>query len=88
MLEMVKLKLQITEDDFDSLLNLFINSAKIDLGIAGVTTINETDNAIIDCICSFVDWKFNHDDEMRKVYEMQKAQFITATGYTTWSNEE
>ena len=51
MLDKVKLALRITTTAFDSEINDLIAAALADLGLAGVTTLTETDPLIIaDCI--------------------------------------
>lgn len=47
MLDKVKLALRITTTAFDSELNDLIAAALADLGLAGVTTLTETDPLII-----------------------------------------
>jgi putative prophage lambdaBa04, DNA packaging protein len=87
MLEKVKLALRITTDAFDSEIQDLIDAALADLGIAGVTTITETDPLIIRAVTTFCRVNFGQPDDYDKLkysYDEQKAQLQVATGYTNW----
>lgn len=92
MLEKVKSALRITSDVFDDELNDLIDSAKLDLGIAGVivpvTTDTDTDKIINQAIITYCKMRFGTPvdyDRLKKSYDEQKAQLSMATGYTVWS---
>lgn len=91
LLQKVKIALRITVDAYDVDLNGLINAAKLDLGIAGVTL-----PATLDAICeraiityckvhfsALTDGEFSR---IKAAYDEQKAQLMTATGYTTWGD--
>lgn len=94
MLDKVKLALRITTTAFDSELNALIQSAKLDLGIAGVTLPIVSDSALDAIIqTAVITYCKIHFGEGNKVemldrliasYNEQKAQLSMATGYTTW----
>lgn len=87
MLEKVKLALRITTDAFDGEIQDLIDAALADLGIAGVTTITETDPLIIRAVTTFCRVNFGQPDDYDKLkysYDEQKAQLQVATGYTNW----
>lgn len=87
MLNAVKLALRIITTDFDSELNNLIAAALGDLGVAGVSTIEETDPLIITAVITYVKMHFGEPDEydrLKRSYDEQKAQLGMATGYTTW----
>ena len=87
MLEKVKLALRITTDAFDSEIQDLIDAALADLGIAGVTTITETDPRIVRAVTTFCRVNFGQPDDYDKLkysYDEQKAQLQVATGYTNW----
>ena len=88
-LNMVKLALRKTENDFDTEIEEYISAAKADLGIAGVV-IPEKDEAIVNtAIITYVKMHFGQPDEyerLKKSYDEQKAQLSTATGFTTWTD--
>lgn len=87
MLEKVKLALRITTDAFDGEIQDLIDAALADLGIAGVTTITETDPLIVRAVTTFCRANFGQPDDYDKLkysYDEQKAQLQVATGYTNW----
>ena len=89
MLQKVKLALRLSTNAFDAELNDLINAALLDLGIAGVTTLTETDPLIIRAVVTFCKLNFGvpadgEYDRLKKAYDEQKAQLQTATGYTDW----
>lgn len=64
-----------------------IDAALADLGIAGVTTITETDPLIVRAVTTFCRVNFGQPDDYDKLkysYDEQKAQLQVATGYTNW----
>jgi hypothetical protein len=87
MLDRVKLALRITTDAYDGELSDLIESAKLDLGIAGVelpTTLDQicTTAIITYCKCNFGDP--DNYDRLKASYDEQKAQLSMSTGYTEW----
>lgn len=88
MLEKVKLALRITTDAFDSEINDLIDAAAMDLGIAGVTNTDQTDPLVIRAITTYCRVHFGQPDDydrLKASYDEQKAQLMTATGYTEWT---
>lgn len=88
MLEKVKLALRITTDAFDSEINDLIDAAAMDLGIAGVTNTDQTDPLVIRAITTYCRVHFGQPDDFDRLkasYDEQKAQLMTATGYTEWT---
>lgn len=87
MLESVKLALRITTDAFDDEITDLINAALADLGIAGITNLDEADALIKRAVITFCRVNFGEPDDydrMKASYDEQKAQLQTATGYTDW----
>ena len=87
MLDKIKLALRITTTAFDSELNDLIAAALADLGLAGVTTLTETDPLIIRAVTTYCRVNFGQPDDydrLKASYDEQKAQLQTATGYTEW----
>jgi hypothetical protein len=87
MLEKVKLALRITTNAFDSELNDLIESAKLDLGIAGVVLPPTIDALVTKAIITYCKMSFGIPedyDRLKASYDEQKAQLATATGYTEW----
>jgi uncharacterized phage protein (predicted DNA packaging) len=88
MLDDVKLALRITTDQFDDEITMLIQSALLDLGIAGVIT-TATDSLIKLAVITYVKMHFGNPenyDRLKKSYDEQKAQLQMATGYTNWGN--
>jgi len=91
-LEKAKLVLRIMTDDFDEEITDLINAAIMDLGVAGVSNVDETDPLINRAIMTFVKMNFginygsgNADYEnLKKSYDEQKAQLALTTGYTNY----
>lgn len=91
MLESVKLALRITTDAFDDEITDLINAALADLGIAGITNLDEADALIKRAVITFCRVNFGEPDDydrMKASYDEQKAQLQTATGYTDWLGVE
>lgn len=87
MLEKVKMALRISTDAFDSELNDLIESAKLDLGIAGVVLPPTIDALVTRAIITYCKMSFGIPedyDRLKASYDEQKAQLATATGYTEW----
>jgi len=87
MLEMVKTALRIKTTAYDSELTYLIEAAKLDLGIAGVVVPEELDDIVKRAIITFCKLSFGLPedyDRLKMSYDEQKAQLITATGYTNW----
>ena len=85
----VKLALRISTDAFDAELTDLINAALLDLGVAGVTNDDTTDALVLRAVITYCKLHFlglseNEWDRLKKSYDEQKAQLMTATGYTDW----
>ena len=85
MLALVKLALRITTDAFDNELNMLIAAACGDLGVVGVAVCPGTcDPLLKQAIITYCRLHFGSPDDydrLKKSYDEQKAQLITATGY-------
>ena len=90
MLATVKLALRLTTNAYDTDIQDLIDAAKLDMGIAGVELPSTLDaiceRAIITyCKLHFLGLSDNEWDRLKASYDEQKAQLVTATGYTDWS---
>jgi len=88
MLERVKLALRITTDAFDSEITGLIKAALADLGLVGIAPMllltGTSDELIITAVITYVKLHFGEPsdpDRLKKSYDEQKAQLITASGY-------
>lgn len=89
MLEKVKLSLRIVTEAFDEELIDLIQAALSDLGIAGVSNLDETDALIIRAVTTYCKCNFGEPadyERLKQSYDEQKAQLASATGYTDWGN--
>ena len=88
-LDKVKMGLRISTTAYDEELSDLINAAKIDLGIAGVTVPSELDEIVTRAIITYCKMSFGLPedyDRLKRSYDEQKAQLVTATGYTNWGD--
>lgn len=88
MINKVKLALRISTNAFDSELTDLIAAAELDLGIAGVVLGVEYDEIVTRAIITYCKMNFGNPDNwemLKKSYDEQKAQLVTASGYTDWS---
>ena len=88
MLELVKTALRIKTDAYDAQLNMLIEAAVVDLGIAGVINIGiDNDPIIQQAVCTYCALNFGTPDDadrLKKSYDEQKAQLSMHTGHTDW----
>ena len=86
-LDKVKMALRISTTALDDELADLIKAAEQDLGIAGVvlpTSLDEICDRAIITYCK-VHFGLPEDaDRLKRSYDEQKAQLVTATGYTDW----
>ena len=88
MLELVKLALRITTDAFDNELNMLIEAARTDLGIAGVVLPENLGPICQRAVVTYCKLHFGEPDDydrLKASYDEQKAQLGMATGYTEWT---
>lgn len=91
MLEKAKLALRVVTDYFDDEITDLIESAKFDLGISGVELPSELDELCERAIITYVKCHFGIPedyDRLKRSYDEQKAQLMTATGYTNWGDSD
>lgn len=91
----VKTALRVTTNAYDSELNDLIESAKLDLQIAGVlssvtVSTESMDKAVATAIKTYCKLNFgtpnpSNYDYLKKSYDEQKAQLSNASGYTDFS---
>lgn len=86
-LEKVKMALRISTDALDDELLDLIDAAAIDLGIAGVVVPASADAIVNRAVITYCKLHFGlpeDADRLKRSYDEQKAQLVTATGYTDW----
>lgn len=73
---------------FDEDIQDLIEAAYIDLDIAGVENVADTDPIVIRAVCTYCKLNFGEPEEadrLKASYDEQKAQLSMHTGYTRWS---
>jgi hypothetical protein len=90
MIDDVRAALRISVKDNEEInneLSRLINSAKRDLGVAGVVVPEQIDELVFTAIVTYCKMSFGLPedyDRLKKSYDEQKAQLSNATGYTDW----
>ena len=86
-LDKVKMGLRIKTTAYDEELTDLIKAAQLDMGIAGVVVPSALDEIVTRAIITYCKMSFGLPedyDRLKKSYDEQKAQLVTATGYTDW----
>lgn len=82
-----KLALRVVTTDFDSEIESLLDSAMLDLGVAGVEVPSNVDALVQTAVITYTRLHFGQPDDydrLKKSYDEQKAQLSTCTGYTEW----
>ena len=88
-LDKVKMALRISTTALDDELADLIKAAEQDLGVAGVVLPDTLNEICTTAIITYCKMRFGLPDEvewLKKSYDEQKAQLVTATGYTNWGD--
>ena len=83
----VKAALRVSSNNLDDELTDLMAAAQQDLGIAGVVLPDELDEICSRAVITYCKMSFGLPedyDRLKKSYDEQKAQLVTATGYTEW----
>ena len=86
-IDKVRMALRITTTAYDEELTDLIAASKADMGIAGVEVPQTLDEIVIKAVITYCKMSFGIPDDydkLKKSYDEQKAQLVTATGYTDW----
>lgn len=88
MLELVKLALRITTNDFDSLLTMYINDCMAEMTGVGVTNVSATaDPQVQSAIIAYCKWKFGNNEDkadFEHIYKDKLEILKVMTGHTDW----
>lgn len=87
MIDKVKIACRVKTDAYDSQLTDLIESAKLDLGIAGVIVPASLDALVERAICTYCEMSFGIPEDyelLKRSYDEQKSQLSNASGYTNW----
>ena len=91
LIDKTKMALRITTSYYDEEIADLIESAKQDLGVAGVELPSTLDELCQRAIITYVKMSFGIPedyDRLKRSYDEQKAQLMTATGYTDWGDSD
>lgn len=80
-----KLAARITTEAFDEQISDLLDTAMLDMGVAGVEVPESADLLISQAAITYFLMHFGQPDEydrLKKSYDEQKAQLATCTGYT------
>lgn len=89
LVEKCRKSLRISRDAFDDEILGLIEAAKADLGIAGVTSREETDPLIVRAIITYVKMNFGDElpadyDKLKASYDEQKSQLGMDSSHTNY----
>ena len=87
MLSAAKMALRITTNAYDDQIIMLLNSALLDLGVAGVVVPAEISAIVQQACITYVRVHFGSPDDfdrLKRSYDEQKAQLATCTGFTEW----
>lgn len=82
--------LRVVTTAYDGEINFYIDSAKLDLAVAGVVVGDNPDALVEKAIMTYARMNFGSPanyDELEKSYKEQKATLMNATGYTDWGDD-
>lgn len=88
MITAAKLAARITTTAFDNQVDMLLDAAALDLGVAGVIVPSSLDALVKQAEITYFLMNFGQPDEydrLKKSYDEQKAQLSMCTGYTDWS---
>lgn len=91
MLEKVKLALDYSDSTYDSELTNLINAALLDLGIAGLTDIDETDPLIVLAVITFCKMHFKTPENFNQLaatYHSLKSTLGVVSDYSSFTDGE
>lgn len=86
-----KLAARITTDAFNEQISDLLDSAMLDLGVAGVEVPETVDVLVSQAAITYFLMRFGQPDNydrLKASYDEQKAQLATCTGYTDWGEAD
>lgn len=84
-----KLAARIKTTAFDDQVEMLLDAALLDMGVAGVVVPAELDPIVTQAAITYFLMNFGQPDEydrLKRSYDEQKAQLATCTGYTDWGD--
>lgn len=87
MITAAKMAKRITTTAYDAEVGRLLDTAALDLGVAGVEIPETMDSLVENAMITYFLMNFGEPDnyeKLKKSYDEQKAQLATCTGYTDW----
>lgn len=87
MLASARMALRVNTTAYDEQIIDLLNTALLDLGVAGVVIPADADALVKQASITYVKLHFGEPgdyDRLKRSYDEQKAQLATCTGYTNW----
>lgn len=87
MITAAKMAKRITTTAYDAEVGRLLDTAALDLGVAGVEIPSTMDALVENAMITYFLMNFGEPDnydKLKKAYDEQKAQLATCTGYTDW----
>lgn len=87
MITAAKMAKRITTTAYDAEVGRLLDTAALDLGVAGVEIPETMDSLVENAMITYFLMNFGEPDnydKLKKAYDEQKAQLATCTGYTDW----
>ena len=82
-----KMAKRLTSDAYDTQIDRLLDTALLDLGVAGVVIPEQVSYLVEDAQITYALMKFGEPenyDKLKASYDEQKAQLATCTGFTDW----
>jgi len=90
LISQAKLAARVTTTAFDEQIGRLLDTAMLDLGVAGVEVPETVDVLVSQAAITYFLMHFGQPDDydrLKRSYDEQKAQLVTCTGYTDWGND-
>ena len=87
MITAAKTAKRITTTAYDTEIGRLLDTAQLDLGVAGVEIPSTIDKLVENAMITYFLMNFGEPDnydKLKKSYDEQKAQLATCSGYTDW----
>lgn len=87
LIQQAKMARRMTTTAFNDEVERLLNAALLDLGVAGVEVPETLDPLVRTAAITYFLMNFGEPDryeQLKRSYDEQKAQLLTATGYTDW----
>lgn len=89
LIDSAKLAARITTSAFDEQVDMLLDTAMLDLGVAGVEVPETLTPIVKQAAITYFLAHFGAPEEydrLKRSYDEQKAQLATCTGYTNWGD--